>query len=84
MAEMTKLMRCHTPHWQGNDFIPDGAVYPAGHPRVIPIYFEQLEVAPAVAGLVDDGEPPPPPARRPGRPKLPRDTEGNIVRDSTP
>jgi hypothetical protein len=85
---MARLMRCHTPHWQGNDMMKVGTVLPEGHRKVIPIYFEPFDV-----DSMDDGlSPPPPPPpqvqpvtearKRPGRPKLPRDADGNIVRDA--
>jgi hypothetical protein len=89
MARLIRLMRCHTPHWQGNDMMKVGTVLPEGHRKVIPIYFEPFEPDVDVAGFVDDGLPPPPQAqppaearKRPGRPKLPRDADGNIVRDA--
>lgn len=37
---MATLMRCTTPHWQGNTFIDVGTLRPAGHPEVIPAFFE--------------------------------------------
>jgi hypothetical protein len=87
---MARLMRCHTPHWQGNDMMKVGTVLPEGHRKVIPIYFELFEPDDNAGSLVDDGLPPPPRAqpvsaeikKRPGRPKLPRDADGNIIRDS--
>jgi hypothetical protein len=41
---MTILMRCTEPHWQGNKFVARGTVLPAGHPDVIPEYFEVYDV----------------------------------------
>ena len=41
---MAKLMRCTTPHWQGNTFIDAGVVRPEGHPEVIPVFFESFTV----------------------------------------
>lgn len=41
---MAKLMRCTTPHWQGNKFIDAGTVLPEGHREVIPIYFEAFSI----------------------------------------
>src|SRR5262249_28375254 len=38
------LMRCTQPHCQGNPFAPAGTVRAAGHPEVIPEFFEILEV----------------------------------------
>jgi hypothetical protein len=61
---MAKLMRCHTPHWQGNTFVNTGTVLPEGDRGVIPIYFE--------AFIVADPEPEPASAevkRGPGRPR---------------
>jgi hypothetical protein len=78
-------MRCHTPHWQGNELMKVGTVLPAGHRKVIPIYFEVMEAGVDIAGLVDDGAPAPPRAQAPkrsGRPRLPRDAEGNIIRET--
>lgn len=37
---MATLMRCTTPHWQGNTFIDAGTIRPQGHPEAIPAYFE--------------------------------------------
>lgn len=39
MADVT-MMRCIMPHWQGMDFVPLGAMFPEGDPKVIPAYFE--------------------------------------------
>jgi hypothetical protein len=40
----TILMRCTTPHWQGNKFIDAGTVRPQGHPEAIPAFFEPFVV----------------------------------------
>jgi len=64
---MAKLMRCHTPHWQGNDFVKVGTVLPEGDPKAIPIYFEAFTVdepEPAV-----EPEAAAEPKRGPGRPR---------------
>lgn len=47
----TILMRCTTPHWQGNKFIDAGTVRPQGHPEAIEAYFEPF--------VVDEPEPAP-------------------------
>lgn len=41
---MATLMRCTTPHWQGNTFIDAGTVRPEGHPQAIPAFFEAFAV----------------------------------------
>lgn len=37
---MAKVMRCTTAHWQGNTFVPAGALRPEGHHEVIQAFFE--------------------------------------------
>lgn len=52
------LLRCVVPHWQGDTFIPLGAIRRKGHPEVIDQFFEPYEL--------DTGDAPEPkPARRP-------------------
>jgi hypothetical protein len=41
---MATLMRCTTPHWQGNKFVDVGTVLPEGHDEVIDEFFAPLEV----------------------------------------
>jgi hypothetical protein len=41
---MATLMRCVTPHWQGNTFVDAGAIFPAGHAQVISEFFEVYEI----------------------------------------
>jgi hypothetical protein len=73
---MAKLMRCHTPHWQGNTFVSTGTVLPDGDAGVIPIYFEAFTVGsptePESPEPESPTEPEPAPAevkRGPGRPR---------------
>jgi hypothetical protein len=48
---MAQLMRCTDGHWQGDKFIPKGAIRPAGHREIIALYFEPFDV---------EGDTPPP------------------------
>ena len=64
---MAKLMRCTTPHWQGNKFIDAGTVLPKGHREVIPIYFEEFDTGEA-SEAEPEPEADPEPKRGPGRP----------------
>jgi hypothetical protein len=41
---MTTLMRCHTAHHQGDRFVAQGTILPAGHSQAIPEFFEVYEV----------------------------------------
>jgi hypothetical protein len=41
---MAGLMRCNMSHYQGDKFIPKGAIRPAGHRDVLPEFFEPFEV----------------------------------------
>lgn len=41
---MGALMRCNQSHWQGNKFIIAGTIRPAGHPEVLPEFFEPFDV----------------------------------------
>jgi predicted ATP-grasp superfamily ATP-dependent carboligase len=41
---MATLMRCTTPHWQGNTFVDAGTIFPAGHGQVVPAFFEVYEI----------------------------------------
>lgn len=43
MAVVT-FYRCHTPHFQGDRFIPHGTLLPEGDPTIIPLYFTAEEV----------------------------------------
>jgi hypothetical protein len=71
-------MRCHTPHWQGNDFVSRGTILPEAHPKVIGIYFKPF-ITPAADAAVE--VPAEEPKKRGGRPRLPRDADGNIIRE---
>jgi hypothetical protein len=41
---MTTLMRCTTAHHQGDNFVAQGTILPAGHPQAIPEFFEVYEI----------------------------------------
>jgi hypothetical protein len=41
---MATLMRCTTPHWQGNTFVDAGTIFPAGHGQVVAAFFEVYEI----------------------------------------
>jgi hypothetical protein len=64
-------MRCTTPHWQGNTFIDAGTLRPAGHPEVIPAFFEAYDVEEAAPAAAAEPEPAQAeePKRGPGRPR---------------
>jgi len=41
---MTTLMRCHTAHHQGDTFVAQGTILPAGHSQAVPEFFEVYEI----------------------------------------
>jgi hypothetical protein len=41
---MTTLMRCHTANHQGDHFVAQGTILPAGHARALPEFFEPYEI----------------------------------------
>jgi len=41
---MTTLMRCHTAHHQGDNFVAEGTILPAGHSQAVPEFFEVYEI----------------------------------------
>jgi hypothetical protein len=41
---MAELVKCNQAHWQGDKFIPEGTIRPAGHAEAIPAFFEPFEV----------------------------------------
>jgi len=41
---MTTLMRCTVAHHQGDTFVAQGTILPAGHSQAVPEFFEVYEV----------------------------------------
>lgn len=47
---MARYMRCKEAYWAGNRFFPAGTVLPEGHPDVIAVFYEPMEVTEPVTG----------------------------------